>query len=84
MRHLAPTEITVLKCVDVTELATDHMEGALPWRKSLALRLHLAICSFCRRHFRQLRQSVGLLHEMPVPPPDESVEEQILSKLTQE
>ncbi len=73
----------MLKCVDVTELATDEMEGTLPWRKSLAVRLHLAICSFCRRHFRQLRQSVGLLHDLPVPPPDAEVEEQILAKLTQ-
>ena len=79
----APSEPVVLKCKDVTELATDHMEGALPLRQAMAMRLHLALCSFCRRYFRQLGQTVGLLHAMPVPAPEPGLEEAILSRLNE-
>lgn len=79
----APSEPDVLKCRDVTELATEHMEGALPLRQAMALRLHLALCSFCRRYFRQLGQTVGLLHAMPAPAPEAGVEDAILARLGQ-
>lgn len=60
----------MLICRDVTELTTDYLEGTLPWPRRLAMRWHLAICSFCRRHLRQVRATVGLLHTLrPVPPP---------------
>jgi predicted anti-sigma-YlaC factor YlaD len=71
----------MLKCSDVTELATDHMDGALSTRESLAVRLHLALCSFCRRHFRQLGQTVGLLNMLPLEQPAPGTEESIVAEL---
>ncbi len=71
----------MLKCIEVTELATDHMEGALPARQALSVRLHLALCSFCRRHFRQLSQTVGLLNTLPVEHPAIATEERIVAGL---
>jgi predicted anti-sigma-YlaC factor YlaD len=55
----------VLVCSEVTELTTDYLERTLPLPRRLAMKLHLAICSFCRRHLRQVRQTVGLLHRVP-------------------
>ena len=57
----------MLICRDVTELTTDYLEGSLPLRRRLAMRWHLALCSFCRRHLRQVRATVGLLHRIPEP-----------------
>jgi len=58
-------ESNVLVCRDVTELVTDFLEDALPWHKRMAMRYHLAICSFCRRHLMQVRATVGLLRKLP-------------------
>ena len=55
----------MLRCSDVTELTTDYLENALPMRRRVAVRWHLAICSFCRRHLKQVRATIVLLHAMP-------------------
>ena len=51
----------VLTCREVTEHATDYMEGALPVRTRWAVRLHLLLCRMCRAYVVQLRRTVGLL-----------------------
>ena len=45
----------MFSCKDVTEHASDHLEGVLPWRAALQLRAHLLICNHCRRLLRQMR-----------------------------
>jgi anti-sigma factor RsiW len=55
----------MLKCRDVTEMTTDYLDDALPFRRLVAMRWHLAICSFCRRHLRQVRATIRLLHATP-------------------
>ncbi len=71
----------MLACRDLTELATDYMEGALPWHKRLAVRWHLAICDMCRRHMRQLGQTVGLLRRLPAMPPPTATEDQVMTTI---
>jgi hypothetical protein len=51
----------MFSCKDVTEHASDHLEGALPWRVALQLRVHLLICEHCRRLLRQMRAVSGAL-----------------------
>ena len=51
----------MLKCRDITELATDYTEGALPLRRRLAFGLHLAMCSMCRAYMDQLDKARRLL-----------------------
>ena len=51
----------MLKCREVTERASDLLEGGLPLRERLALRLHLALCSMCRAYLDQLRKTRALL-----------------------
>lgn len=51
----------MFSCKDVTEHASDHLEGVLPWRAALQLRAHLLICVHCRRLLRQMRAVSGVL-----------------------
>lgn len=45
----------MLTCKDATTLVSRSMDGPLPWRQRFSLRMHLAMCRFCRRYERQLR-----------------------------
>src|ERR1700722_4095206 len=65
----------MLKCRDVSELATDYMERALPWRQRLAVRLHLFLCDMCRAYIDQLRKTTALLRGRTLPGPPAEVEE---------
>jgi predicted anti-sigma-YlaC factor YlaD len=65
---------TVLKCRDVSELATDYMGRALPVRVWLGVRVHLFLCSMCRAYIDQLRRTAALLHGRALPPPPPEVE----------
>jgi hypothetical protein len=69
----------VLKCRDVSELATDYMERALPLRLWLGVRLHLFLCSMCRAYLDQLRKTAVLLHGRPLPHPSAEVEARLIS-----
>ena len=64
----------MLKCREVSELATDYMERALPVRQWLGVRVHLFLCSMCRAYIDQLRKTAALLHGRPLPPPPPEVQ----------
>lgn len=70
----------MLVCRDVSEMTTDYLEHALPWRSRLAMKWHLAICSFCRRHLRQLRQTTRLLRVMPHPQVPIGLEDRLVAQ----
>ncbi|HTL97711.1 MAG TPA: zf-HC2 domain-containing protein [Holophagaceae bacterium] len=44
----------LFSCAHATERMTDHLEGALPWPKKLAMRGHLLMCRACRAFLRSL------------------------------
>ncbi|HEU4952318.1 MAG TPA: zf-HC2 domain-containing protein [Holophagaceae bacterium] len=46
----------LFNCEHATDRMTDYMEGALPWRERLALRVHLLACRTCPGFLRSLRQ----------------------------
>ena len=70
----------MLTCRDVTEHATDYMEGALPPRAWLAVRLHLFVCRMCRVYVDQLRRTARLLRGCRLPPPLPEVEARIVAR----
>ena len=74
----------MLVCRDVSEMTTDYLEHALPWRSRLAMKWHLAICSFCRRHLAQLRQTTALLRKMPHPSVPVALEDRLVAELRPE
>jgi len=56
----------VLSCRELHEQhASDHVDGCLSARNRLAVRLHLALCSNCRRFIQQLRRVKSVLRERP-------------------
>jgi anti-sigma factor RsiW len=56
----------VLTCRELNEQhASDHVDGCLSARMRLGVRLHLAMCSNCRRFIRQLRLVKTVLRERP-------------------
>jgi predicted anti-sigma-YlaC factor YlaD len=63
----------------MTELATDYMEGALPLRRRLLARWHLALCSRCRAYYDQLAKTVRLLRGRPLTGPDPGTEARLLA-----
>jgi hypothetical protein len=42
-------------CAEISRLASRSLDGPLPWRMWLKIRLHFLICVFCHRYFQQLR-----------------------------
>lgn len=42
-------------CRDVSALVSQGMDGRVSWRRRLTIRMHLSMCSLCRRYERQLR-----------------------------
>ena len=62
-------------CKDVAQEASDYLAGALPRRRLWMLRLHLALCSNCRRYLKQLQAVVAVVERMKPPPtPDAELE----------
>ena len=71
----------MLSCREVTEKASDYLERDLGFRERLQFRLHLAICTACRRYVEQLRAAVRLLKQQPPEPVPAAIEERVLDAL---
>ncbi|WP_339642427.1 zf-HC2 domain-containing protein [uncultured Porticoccus sp.] len=52
----------MLKCRDVVNTADQLLDGDMNHRQLLAIKMHLLMCSHCRRYVRQLR---ALLRAIP-------------------
>lgn len=51
-------ENAMLSCKDISENATNHLEGELSFSTRLQLRMHLLICKACRQFMRQFQTTV--------------------------
>jgi anti-sigma factor RsiW len=50
-----------LACVELVELVTDYLEGALPEPQARLLERHLGTCPGCTEYLEQLRTVAGSL-----------------------
>jgi anti-sigma factor RsiW len=50
-----------LSCVELVELVTDYLEGALPDAQARRLERHLGTCPGCAEYLTQLRTVAGSL-----------------------
>jgi predicted anti-sigma-YlaC factor YlaD len=50
-----------IACVEVVEIATDYLEGALPREQGLRLERHLETCPGCIEYIEQMRTLAGSL-----------------------
>lgn len=64
----------MLTCREMTELASDFLEGRLRWTQGAAARLHLSICENCRRYLRQLRLTIQTIRRARPPEAPVNVE----------
>jgi anti-sigma factor RsiW len=55
----------MLSCREVTERASDAVDGTLPFLARLELRLHLMICEGCRAYIDQMRGLKTMLRHRP-------------------
>ena len=69
------------RCEDVTERASDRLDGHLPFHERIALIAHLAVCANCRRYLRQFAWTVGLLRRLPAERVDEARAAEVLRRL---
>jgi anti-sigma factor RsiW len=58
-------------CQEVETCMTDYMEGALPFRKRLGIRIHLMMCDLCSGLYHRLDALSKLAKEMFAPPTTE-------------
>ena len=49
----------MMSCKDVANLASDYLEKDLPLLRRLSLRLHLFMCTDCRRFVQGIRTLAG-------------------------
>jgi len=66
----------VITCKDVSDTASDYLDGPTTLLQRFSLRLHLIMCVKCRRYMRQLKLASGLAKKITVPfePTDEEIE----------
>lgn len=70
----------MLTCRQLTELATDHVEGATPLGQRISVWMHLAMCKHCREYLRQYRQTIATLGQLPDDPPPAACREELLRR----
>ncbi|OUR63889.1 hypothetical protein A9Q79_09045 [Methylophaga sp. 42_25_T18] len=49
------------ECKDIAEEASNILNGDLPFRKRIALHIHLFYCSCCRNYIQQLKQTIATI-----------------------
>jgi anti-sigma factor RsiW len=54
-----------LACVDLVELVTDYLEGALDQQAREAVEEHLRTCDGCRAYLEQMRETSQHLGHVP-------------------
>jgi anti-sigma factor RsiW len=53
-------------CVELVEMLTDYLEGALPPGEVSAVEFHLADCDGCASYLDQMRATIRSLGSVPV------------------
>jgi predicted anti-sigma-YlaC factor YlaD len=51
----------MLTCRELTETATDYLDGTLSLRRRAAVKFHLLMCKHCRSYVDQLATTIDLL-----------------------
>lgn len=55
-----------IACIELVELLTDYLEGALPADEVAAVDAHLETCAACRTYLAQMRATIQALGSVPV------------------
>ncbi len=75
-----------MTCREVTDILDRYIEGDLPTRQHLFLKLHLSLCRNCRNYLRTYRQTIRAAKSLvstpgdPPPMPEELVQAILASR----
>ena len=72
----------MVTCKQVSDSASDVLDGPTTFSQRLSLRLHLLMCKHCRRYVRQIQLVSGVARALARPPePSEQEIEELIDKL---
>lgn len=58
--------LTFFSCRKITKLISDSQDRELPWQSWLVMKLHLFVCKFCSRFFKQIQFFNELMNEKKI------------------
>ena len=54
-----------IDCIDLVELVTGYLEGALDQERRLTIEAHLRLCEGCQTYVEQIRETIRVLGHLP-------------------
>jgi predicted anti-sigma-YlaC factor YlaD len=70
----------MLRCLDITELVTDYLEGRMTLADRMRFQMHIGMCKHCRAYLRQMRQTIQTLGHLPAEPIPGDVRDELLQR----
>ena len=55
-----------IDCIDLVELVTGYLEGALDEEQCITIEAHLRLCDGCQTYVEQMRETVRVLGHLPL------------------
>jgi anti-sigma factor RsiW len=55
-----------IDCIDLVELVTSYLEGALDEERRITIEAHLQLCDGCQTYVEQIRETVRVLGHLPL------------------
>jgi anti-sigma factor ChrR (cupin superfamily) len=74
----------MLKCREVTIQASEYLDGQMSWRERFGFKMHLFMCSHCRRLIRKLELAIRMVRQRPQVEMDDQQVERIVERVLQE
>lgn len=71
------------ECKDIAEEASDLLNGDLPFRRRIALHLHILYCTCCKNYIQQLKQTISTISVLR-PKEKDDTDKSALAKQLQE
>jgi anti-sigma factor RsiW len=68
-----------MACIELVELVTDYLDGALDEDTRRRFKAHLALCDGCDRYLEQFRRTTAALGELPSDSLPSSVRDRLLA-----
>jgi predicted anti-sigma-YlaC factor YlaD len=69
----------VHSCREITELASQYLDGELGLGTRVLVRMHLLACRHCRRFVEQLRRTIELTRQVPTELGPPELEERLIT-----
>ena len=68
-----------MRCIEVVELMTDYLEGALSPRERDRFEEHIAGCDGCRAYLTQLRVALRVMSGLAAEPVPARIQEELVA-----